>query len=228
MDDDSIGEITAQAKDSSGNLNHGQFISFDNLTTALSNDVPPQIGTGHSLELDGVNDYVRFPSINAPLIEIGTDDYTWNGWLKFDTFTGSYRQIWNNSAGGGAIGFGVLLANSSNIMRLEVYGTLNGRQVRLVNITNYLNVWCYWSFVIVQSTFQILVYSNSILVETLQYLDWGSINKNTGQTPTIGSYTGTTYYYNGLIGSIQIYKNKALSPQEIQQNYNTTKTRYGL
>ena len=59
MDDDAIGEVTAQAKDSSGNLNHGQFTGFNNLTTALSNDVPPEISNGLSLKFDGTNTHIN-------------------------------------------------------------------------------------------------------------------------------------------------------------------------
>ena len=41
------------------------------------------------------------------------------------------------------------------------------------------------------------------------------------------SNSGTSYYYNGDIFSIQLY-NRVLNVNEIQQNYNTTKTRFGL
>ena len=58
MDDDEIGAVAAQAQDRSGNLNHGEFVGFDNLTTALSKDVPPNVGTGTSLEFDGVDDNI--------------------------------------------------------------------------------------------------------------------------------------------------------------------------
>lgn len=37
----------------------------------------------------------------------------------------------------------------------------------------------------------------------------------------------TNYYYNGKLSQIQIY-NRALSSQEVLQNYNATKTRFGL
>jgi hypothetical protein len=39
--------------------------------------------------------------------------------------------------------------------------------------------------------------------------------------------SGTAYWYNGIVYNTSIY-NRALTQQEIQQNYNTTKSRFGL
>jgi hypothetical protein len=45
----------------------------------------------------------------------------------------------------------------------------------------------------------------------------------------IGQYAGGgNYYHKGNIANFKIYKNRALSQQEILQNYNSTKMRYGL
>ena len=40
-------------------------------------------------------------------------------------------------------------------------------------------------------------------------------------------FSGAGFYLNGNIGQVQIY-NKALTQQEILQNYNATKGRFGL
>jgi hypothetical protein len=44
---------------------------------------------------------------------------------------------------------------------------------------------------------------------------------------TIGKYAGSSYYFNGVLGSVGVYDD-ALSGSEILQNYNFTKSRYGL
>ena len=58
----------------------------------------------------------------------------------------------------------------------------------------------------------------------------GSIATNAGGM-SIGVYGGFNgargYYYNGSIASVKIY-NRALSATEIAQNYNATKSRFGL
>ena len=58
----------------------------------------------------------------------------------------------------------------------------------------------------------------------------GTINVNTGgmSIGTYGGYSGShSYYYNGNIAIVKVY-NKALSADEILQNYNALKGRFGL
>ena len=55
-----------------------------------------------------------------------------------------------------------------------------------------------------------------------------SINTGTDNLLSIAKGVFASYfYYNGLMGPIQIY-NKSLTAQEVLQNYNATKSRYGL
>ncbi len=44
---------------------------------------------------------------------------------------------------------------------------------------------------------------------------------------SIGRYGGSGYYYNGSISNVKVYT-QALSSQEVKQNYNALKGRYGL
>jgi hypothetical protein len=48
-----------------------------------------------------------------------------------------------------------------------------------------------------------------------------------GTNFVIGSNGGNSEFLNGNISQVQIY-NRALSAQEISQNFNATKGRYGL
>lgn len=56
-----------------------------------------------------------------------------------------------------------------------------------------------------------------------------SINQNRSNNVMIGGHTYVwgDYYWNGKIGSVRFY-NRALSQSEITQNYNASKTKYGL
>jgi hypothetical protein len=82
MDDDAIGEVTAQAKDSSGNLNHGEFINFDNIVSnGFSNDIPGNIGIGTSLEFDGVDDYIEV--LDSPVLKPNT--LSISTWVKLNS-----------------------------------------------------------------------------------------------------------------------------------------------
>jgi len=57
----------------------------------------------------------------------------------------------------------------------------------------------------------------------------GRTYSTTGQNNFIGksNHVGSEFYWNGNIAQVSIY-NRALTAQEIQQNYNATKSRFGL
>jgi len=59
-------------------------------------------------------------------------------------------------------------------------------------------------------------------------VDGGILSTNTNNADaTIGSFDNTQLFFNGNIALTQIY-NRALSAQEVLQNYEATKTRFGL
>ena len=108
---------------------------------------------------------------------------------------------------------------------------IGSRQTNIIpsaTVSNYLNSWHYWSFVIIQSTFQVKVYVDSVLIVTFQCVDWGTIAQNGSTAISIGSYlSGTLFFYNGSIANMQVY-NKALIDTEVNQNYIALKGRFGL
>jgi hypothetical protein len=59
-------------------------------------------------------------------------------------------------------------------------------------------------------------------------LGYGSVSTAQSRVNKLGAYsTGTSYNLNGELSNVQIY-NRALTQQEITQNYNITKIRFGL
>lgn len=180
-----------------------------------------------NISFSGTNGYVTLGT-NTPNLYPGTNDFTISMWLNFGGFTGSFRHIWYGNAGGALLGFGILLNNANNLMRVEVNGSVGGRQInQSTNAANYLNSWHNWTYVINQSTFQILVYVDSVLFNTITYSNWGSIDKQSGQPLLLGTHDGSQYYYNGLIAAVQVY-NRAITSTEVLQNYNALKGRFGL
>jgi len=67
------------------------------------------------------------------------------------------------------------------------------------------------------------MYQNGINVGNLL----ATANFTGGNILRIGSYLQGDYLLNGIVSSAQVY-NRALSPQEIKQNFNATKSRFGL
>ena len=72
------------------------------------------------------------------------------------------------------------------------------------------------------------LYVNGVLVNS--DATTGTINTNTNGS-SIGVYGGYNggrgYYYNGLVDIVKVY-NRVLTAQEVLDNYNSTKSRYGL
>jgi hypothetical protein len=91
----------------------------------------------------------------------------------------------------------------------------------LSNTTIIANTWYY-----VVATFDngsLKIYVNGILENSATSL-YTSVKTNTNSSLDIGRF-GTTFYSIGRRGVVQLY-NRALTQQEILQNYNATKKRY--
>lgn len=164
---------------------------------------------------------------NTPKLYPGIIDYTWSGWLNFGAFTGAYRQIWYGNAGGGNKGFGFNLVYNDNRLRIGIYGSVGGSQIKYVAAQS-INTWLYITFVIHQSSFTIDVYINGAFLTTASFINWGSIDKQSEASLTLGYNNSVgTWQYNGKMAAIHAY-DKALLSDDVLQNYNCLKGRFGL
>lgn len=72
------------------------------------------------------------------------------------------------------------------------------------------------------------LYINGALVNSDSQTGTIATNTNGISIGVFGGYNGGRgYYYNGRIGTVRVY-NRALTPEEILQNYNASKARFGL
>ena len=80
----------------------------------------------------------------------------------------------------------------------------------------------------------VLTYAGGVSATTTLYVD-GTSRVTGNQNPNLSSTvinvgaanTGSAYWYSGSIANVQIY-NRALSSDEVSQNYNALKTRFNL
>jgi hypothetical protein len=187
--------------DRSGYANNGTLINGPTFNT----------GSGGSIVFDGVDDYVNIPSnTNIP---VANSQYSINVWFSATSF-----------GAGGLVGWGAY--NSSNAVTalrfnsngFRHYWWGNDLDVALSMSTNT------WYNVIAQyngTTRQIFLNAQVVGQDTP-----AGHNVPYATNLTVG-VTNTSEYLNARIGVAQIY-NRALSADEVLQNYNAVKSRFGL
>jgi hypothetical protein len=187
---------------------------------SLINGPTFNILNGGSIVFDGVDDYSQNSAVNVGL------NFTVCLWARPTGTTrrvllaNSYRYLTNN-------GFLFNMGNNGT----DLFLSIGQDQQVAVTTTGYVtaNTWFFGCATFNGTT--ISIYFNGL--ETNYAVRSGSISSILYNTNPLfmGQWllNGTSVYerYAGRIAQTQIY-NRALSAQEIQQNFNATKTRFGL
>jgi hypothetical protein len=193
--------------DLSGNGNNGTLV----------NGVGYSGDNGGSLVFDGVNDYVD----TGKALLSGSGNFTIVSWVYLDNISKTSNDETNST---------VIITQAGNSFTLyasTTYGDadmqirlLVGAQVlvgpdirgvgwKCASITRNGNTWI-------------------LYIDGNEYITGTSSNTiDTNQNTWIGRSAAVGRYFSGKISNVQIY-NRALTPQEIQQNFNATRSRFGL
>jgi hypothetical protein len=177
-----------------------------------------------SLSFDGVNDRVDI-SPN----DFNFSQFSVNMWFKTNNITTDYLRLIHKADTTGSTN-GFLVASSQTDGKLVfVYQPNYNTGEILKKSTNFITTSTWYNITMTyNSTSGLKIYFNSIEdageIPTFPEVGWGS---NTGNLFSVGSRAGGTQQYNGNIAQASIY-NRALTAQEIQQNYNALKGRFGL
>ena len=190
--------------DLSGNANNG----------TLTNGPTFSGDNGGSIVFDGVDDYINI--LNNSSFNV-TDNISVEIWVRIETTQS------NN------LGFLIKYANGYLFYIVGVNNTFafdsrngDGTYYRTTGTTNIKDgVWKY--LVGQKSGLSYKVYVNGVLEGSTTANSVGSIAGNVNLK--LGTDDGT--YLNGRIATFKIY-NRALSATEVLQNYNSTKSRFGL
>jgi hypothetical protein len=175
-------------------------------------------GTNGYMSFDGTNDMIIIPENSAlntqtPSVEVWvkTNATTQNGfWFEKGQVNTQYSLFqeggsiqWRQNFGGGHTNLSTTTANFMNTSNwYQVVGTFTSGTRRL--------------------------YINGVLVNSDTQSGTIATNANGMSIGVYGGFNGGRgYYYNGNIASVKVY-NRALTAAEIQQNFNATKSRYGL
>lgn len=172
-----------------------------------------------NFSFDGTDDYLDCGN-NSALSSIGgTSSITVCGWVYYNSYGGGGQPYSVITAKGTPWTW--LLENPSNKFRFRI--TAGGADVYVPDTsTHLLNTW--YCVVGTYDGTSMKIYINGILKNTKSQT--GVLGTNS-ITAKIGTYQGTNYNMNGQIPQVSIY-NRALTAQEIQQNFNATRSRYGI
>ena len=196
--------------DLSGNNNNGSLINGPTFNS----------GNGGSIQFDGTNHYVSCPKQNYLA---NATQFTMFAWMKrklsnslvvigqVETLSNDISfELWSDSnayfeVGNGSNSYGVISNNSTAWQYLAMVfdGTQTGNSNRL---KGYIN-----------GILQTLTYSGTIPSTT------GTLNTNL----IIGAYLPNNNWSNGNIAQTLIY-NRSLNSSEVLQNYNATRSRFGI
>jgi hypothetical protein len=192
-------------------------ISKNSNNGTLTNGPTYSTANNGSIVFDGVDDYVATNFIPS------SSDYTFCVWGKSSSGGFSNRILGNGDSTAGLHGADIIWAYSTNIIySVRRNGANNAtRDIQSSVIANLATGWHYIVVTYNSSTGSVL-YCDTIRV--------GS-NAVTGFTSTlpfrIGRDGNGADKFNGNVSQVSVY-NRALSATEILQNYNATKTRFGL
>lgn len=195
--------------DLSSNGNNGTLVNeptFDN-------------GNVGSIVFDGVNDYV-----NSNNQLNGVSFITLNVWIKYSVVgTSGWRGILTKNSYND---FAFVIGGTSAPGRGAIYlVTNNNKSSGNVLTTSRLDNGLWNNLTATYDGSFVRLYVNSIQENSVNLT---GIMRNTPNTNVlIGAYPGPSQLFLGNISQIQIY-NRALTQAEITQNYNATKSKYGL
>jgi len=189
-------------RDLSGNENNG----------TLTNGPTFDSANGGIIDFDGQNDRVSLGYQST----MNNTDITQEAWVKADVFVNWHGIISNMPSWG--TGFSLQIGTTQNIAAMVSGGYLR------TSWTPQTNIWYH-----IVATHRS---SDNLAVLYVNGIQENSLNRAVSYSPNavteIGVfYTGGSLPLNGKIASVKTY-NKALTAQEVLQNYNATKTRFGL
>jgi hypothetical protein len=213
------------------------------VTGSLTNGPTFNSSNGGSIVFDGVDDYIdNIGTVNDYNFIFSTGTFSVSFWVKKaanNTRYGIAGNTFTNTEKGytilleyGISGFG------NNCLRFSVPG--NAANTRLIAGSTADNTitstdWTHCMFTCQNPSKIGQWYINGVSSTTTTRVGTGNANQGTyysgpaARTLNVGrvNWTSTLIPFNGNIAQFSIY-NRALSATEVLQNYNATKTRFGL
>ena len=200
-------------------------LSGNSINGTLTNGPAFNNGNVGHVAFDGVNDYINLGYSST----LNPTSITLSDWVNYDAFVGYGAMITRWS--GATTQKSFFLSNYYSTARVDfyIYDTAT-RNIRSTNSELEIGRWhnVVASYDEVSHEFKIYVDGVSVPATLTTSAPTGPINQSTASTVGIGAdITRNVHFTNGNISIAKIY-NRALTADEILQNFNATKARFGL
>jgi len=175
---------------------------------------------GGGIVFDNVDDYVNCGN-NSSVNFI--NNFTLGIWFNAQSYgENGFGRLFDKSSGT-SNGFALLVDNINQPNGLQF--NINNNIGVLFSPANSISLNRYFYVTLVVRSNQAFMYRNGDLINSSA--TFSSPINTSSVNLLIGNRLATDRTFNGVIGVVQAYS-KALTPEEILQNYNATKGRFGL
>ena len=192
------------------------------VNTALTNGVKWSPYSGGTFSFDGSDDRIDIPNSER----VRPSAFTATVWVNCNVADGNQKTIFSSYYQVPVAGFAFqLYAGSGGNNRVRFFVGNNSTYQDYTGSLNVpINTWSHVS-VSYDGTSTMRIYVNGIADTTASW-SGGCVYNTTSNLVQIGSVINLAYFP-GSISNLQLY-NRALTQQEIQQNFNTYRRRYGI
>ena len=190
--------------------------------------------SGGFISCDGTNDYIEI--LDNSIFDFGSNNFTVEHWFRKNA-TSSNSNYWGvnkwNYAGGGAgtNEWFISLGNSSSGIGESIqFGIESGSTLYEMVISNTPTLYLWNQIVAIRAGAGLSVYMNGALIGTSSPAGMATttaVNNISGRNIRIANSAMNNYYNKCDTSIVRIY-NKALTPDEVKQNYDANKTRYAI
>jgi hypothetical protein len=198
-------------------------ISSSGNTGTLVNGPTFNSSYGGSIFFDGTNDY---GSTTAFSLSNSNNQISFEFWIKTISPLTSVQTIYSDAAQSNTIGYIFFYYNSDGTITYQFARTTTRSQVSATIFSSgFVDTWVNVVITTDYISKEIKFYRNNVLISTQTMTD--AQFPSASRVKYIGSYSSGSGFGKMNIGSMRIYTS-VLTASEIQQNYNATKSRFGL
>jgi hypothetical protein len=182
--------------------------------------------------LDGTDDYIEI-SDNTPYRFTNTQPFTINAWVNWNNTTGGHTVLSYSIASGRGYYFNLFTGTNiagvtSNSYTFDYWDGTSFRGILGVNNSITSGSWIMLTATsATNSVNDMEIYQNGVLTS---HTNRGSSSPSSINYDTLSlriGARGSGNYFNGEISQVKIY-NKALTAAEVKQNFEATRSRYGI